>query len=51
MFHSDKELFQHILDEISFLKSESAVLTKEQFLAGDHPPVLKRRVAKHSGNA
>lgn len=32
MFHSDKELFQHILDEISFLEGEASIATKEEFL-------------------
>ena len=32
MFHSDKELFQHILDEIFFLEREVGLSTKEQFL-------------------
>jgi len=32
MFHSDKELFQHILDEISFLENEAKLITKEEFL-------------------
>lgn len=32
MFHSNKELFCHILDEIEFLEKESAQITEEQFL-------------------
>jgi uncharacterized protein with HEPN domain len=33
MFHSDKELFQHIFDEIEFINSEVKILSKESFLA------------------
>jgi len=32
MFHSDKELFQHILDEVSLLEKEAEISTKEEFL-------------------
>jgi len=32
MFHSDKELFQHIFDEISFLEKEARITNKEEFL-------------------
>jgi len=33
MFHSDKELFQHIFEEIDFLQVEVGGLSKEIFLA------------------
>ena len=33
MFHSDKELFQHILDEIGFLENETSLMSKDQFLS------------------
>ena len=32
MFHSDKELFQHIFDEIDFLTTEVRSLSKGLFL-------------------
>ena len=32
MFHSDKELFQHIFDEIQFLESETKKIAKVEFL-------------------
>lgn len=31
-FHSDKELFQHILDEIRFLEEETRDMSREAFL-------------------
>ena len=43
MFHSDKELFQHILDEISFLEKESEFSTKDEFL---HDPKSQRAFAR-----
>lgn len=33
MYHSDKELFQHIFDEIAFLENEVKHTTKTEFLA------------------
>ena len=33
MFHSDKELFQHIFDEMDFIQIEVTALSKEVFLA------------------
>ena len=35
MFHSDRELFQHILDEIRFLENETQNLDEEKFLRDD----------------
>jgi len=35
MYHSDKQLFQHILEEIYFLKKEVRVLTEAKFLDDD----------------
>jgi len=35
MFHSDKELFQHIFDEITFLEREVQLLSEEDFLSDD----------------
>jgi len=32
MFHSDKELFKHILDEIEFIENETRSLSEEVFL-------------------
>jgi uncharacterized protein with HEPN domain len=32
MFHSDKELLQHIFDEIKFLENETDKLTESKFL-------------------
>ena len=32
MFHSDKELFQHIFDEIQFLETETKKIEKVEFL-------------------
>ena len=32
MFHSDKELFKHILDEIDFIENETRTLSEEVFL-------------------
>ena len=32
MFHSDKELFQHMLDEIRFLEEETKAMSREAFL-------------------
>lgn len=33
MYHSDKELFQHIFDEIAFLENEVKHVTKAEFLS------------------
>jgi len=35
MFHSDKELFQHIFDEIHFLENEIQNLDESRFLTDD----------------
>lgn len=35
MYHSDKELFQHILDEAAFLERETRATTLDLFLQDD----------------
>lgn len=35
MFHSDSELFKHILDEINFLEKETEKTNEEEFLNDD----------------
>jgi len=44
MFQSDKDLFNHILDEIQFLKSEVVKTDEDEFLSSD----MKKRAFARS---